>query len=455
MAKKKSRSYYRRRKRKIMAILRIAAVALVVIAIVVVAVVIIVNHNASSAPKTQVIVDDNGETTEVEVNTETGYAPGPPSPAVVSTASVGATGDILLHNSVLNGALQDDGSYDFSASFTDIAAYWSAYDYMIVNLEVPCGGDDDPTGYPVFDAPDSIVTALKDAGVDMCLTATNHAYDCRTTGLTHTQELLNEEGLDHVGTRLSEDESYVLIKDINGIKFGFACYTYDTRSDPDEDKSLNGIAMDADAADLVNSFCYSDLDSLYASVSEDLKTMDSAGCDVTVFFMHWGDEYTDYPNSYEEEISQEMCNLGVDMIVGGHPHVIQEFDVLNGSSGNTTYCLYSMGNAISSQRRDVMNEDDYRGYTEDGLVFSFTYEKLNNGKVKLTGVDVLPTWVEVGNNGTYYIDPLDPSLSSDAWPVGSTAYGVESYNRTMGRIGDAYPALRAELGQSEVPASVE
>ena len=438
-------------------LLRIAAVALIVIAVVIVAVVIIVKVSSSSkaSASSTVSADGTEQATEQVINEETGYAPGPPSPKVESTASIGATGDILLHNSVLNGALQADGSYDFSKSFADISPYWSALDYMIVNLEVPCGGDDNVTGYPVFDAPDSIVTYLKAAGVDMCLTATNHAYDCRLSGMLHTQEVLIAEGMDYVGTRTDESESFVQIKDINGIRFGFACYTYDTRTDPNEQKSLNTIEMADEAVNLINSFCYSDLDTLYASISSDLQTMDSAGCDVTVFFMHWGDEYTDYPNSYQEEIAQQMSNLGVDVIIGGHPHVIQEFDVLSGTSGNTTYCLYSMGNAISSQRKEVMDPEEPRGYTEDGLLMSFTYEKFNNGKVKLIDVDVLPTWVEVGGDGTYYIDPLDPELDSSSWPVGSLYEGIDSYNRTMGRIGEVYPALRAELGLSTVAASLE
>ena len=191
---------------------------------------------------------------------------------------------------MFSGAYNGDGEYDFSESFKDIAPYWSALDYMIVNLEVPCGGDDDPTGYPVFDAPDSIVTDLKEAGVDMCLTATNHTYDCGSMGFSHTQEVLRAEGMDYTGTRMDENESYVVVKDINGIRFGFVCYTYDTRKDPSDWKSLNGIEMNDSDVNLINSFCYSDLDSFYSSVKDNLREMDSKDCDVTVVFVHWGDE---------------------------------------------------------------------------------------------------------------------------------------------------------------------
>lgn len=457
MAQRRPNAQSRRRKRRRQVMIRRALLVAAIVVVVAIVVIIVVKCSSSSVQKSTA---DSGRmneenASEMIINPVTGYAPGPPSPAFTGTASIGATGDILLHNSVLNGALQADGEYDFSESFSDISSYWSALDYMVVNLEVPCGGDDDPTGYPVFDAPDSIVTDLKDAGVDMCLTATNHAYDCGGMGLLHTQEVLKEEGLDYVGTRQDESQNYVLVKDINGIRFGFVCYTYDTREYPEDQKSLNGILMSEETENLINSFCYSDLDGFYSSVRSDLRYMSAQDCDVTVFFVHWGDEYMDYPNGYQEEMAQTMSNLGVDVIIGGHPHVIQEFDVLTGDKGNTTYCLYSMGNAISSQRKDIMNEDDYRGYTEDGLVMEFTFSKLNNGKTKLTDVYVLPTWVEVGGNGVFYIDPLDETISTSSWPTGSPGEAIASYNRTLGRVGEAYRSLRDSMGLAPVREEIE
>lgn len=456
MTQRRSSANSRRRKRRRQVIIRRIILIAAIVIVVGLAVFIVTRAlSAKNNPKPQQQAGTGETQTETTtVNPKTGYAPGPPSPAFEGSATIGATGDILLHDSVLNGAYNGDGEYDFSESFKDVAPYWSALDYMIVNLEVPCGGDDDPTGYPVFDAPDSIVTDLKEAGVDMCLTATNHTYDCGSMGFSHTQEVLRAEGMDYTGTRMDENESYVVVKDINGIRFGFVCYTYDTRQDPSDWKSLNGIEMNDSDVNLINSFCYSDLDSFYSSVRDNLREMDSKDCDVTVVFVHWGDEYMDYPNGYQEEMAQEMCNMGVDVIIGGHPHVIQEFDVLTSDSGNTTYCLYSMGNAISSQRKEIMVPEEPRGYTEDGLVMEFTFSKLNNGKVKLTDVYVLPTWVEIGG-GVYYIDPLDSMTDSSSWPVGSMWEAIESYNRTLERIGEAYPALREELKQPAVPAQVE
>ncbi|MCF0142410.1 MAG: CapA family protein [Parasporobacterium sp.] len=381
---------------------------------------------------------------------------GPPAPAIAGTASIGATGDILLHDSVLAGANYGD-YYDFSGQFAAAAPYWSQYDIMVANLEVTCGGPEtgEYRGYPTFNAPDQIVTDLKNAGVDCLLTCNNHAYDTGEYGFYRTLDVISENGLDYLGTRKNTDESYVRIKDVNGIKIGMVAYTYDTREYPDEQKSLNGNVLSDEASDCVNSFCYSDKEAFYAKAAEAAAEMTNAGCDVKVFFIHWGYEYMDYPAEDQQEMAQRVADLGADIIIGGHPHVIQEFATLDRADGGKTYCLYSMGNTLSAQRRALMNEDDYRGYTEDGLVFSVSYVKFNNGKVKLKEVSVLPMWVEERSEIGYAVVTMDSNEPVGNWPAYDTYSAMESYNRTMGRIGEEYYEVRKELGNAEQPAVIE
>ena len=382
--------------------------------------------------------------------------PIPALPAIAETAVIGATGDTLLHNSVLSGAW-NGSEYDFTESFKAVAPYWSELDYMIANLEVTLGGEEygDFSGYPSFNAPDTIVRDLKSAGVDMLLTANNHSYDTGAWGFLRTQEVIDDYELDRIGTRLDENTSYVLIKDINGIRFGFTCFTYDTREDPYDQKSLNGTKMSDETEDLVNSFCYSDLNSFYADAWNQVTEMWNADCDVTVFFIHWGNEYQDYPNDTQKEIAQTLADMGIDLIIGGHPHVIQEFETLKGGGGNTTYCLYSMGNMISSQRKAIMNEDDYRGYTEDGLVMEFSYEKLNNGTVRMSGLNVLPTWVDQRDDGVFEVVPLDAGVPSSQWDTAYTESAIASYNRTLGRVGEGYIEARRSFYMPEIAQSLQ
>ena len=382
--------------------------------------------------------------------------PVPDLPAVDSVASIGATGDILLHPSVLNGAETADG-YDFTESFSAVAPYWSSLDYMIANLEVTLGGEDSGpyVGYPIFNSPDEIAAALKNAGVDMLLTANNHSYDTGEYGFLRTQEVVAKAGLEYIGTRASESDSYVLVKDIKGIKFGMVCYTYDTREYTNGDKSLNLNVMSSATENLINSFSYEHLDEFYANAQADLKSMEDQGCDVKIVFIHWGNEYQDEPSSEQETIAQKLSDFGTDVIIGGHPHVIQEFDVLEGASGNTTYCLYSMGNTISNQRKEIMDPEEPRGYTEDGLTFEISYMRFNNGRIKLQSIYILPTWVDIHYDGVFEVVPLDYNLASQTWDTDNTAEAVASYNRTLGRLGEVYPEVRKSLGLQAVPAELQ
>lgn len=411
---------------------------------------------AAAAVRTT-LKEDGSEAESAAVNetqeAETEALPVPDEPAVESTATIGVTGDILIHNPVLYAAENADGTYDFSDMFSEISEYWQSPDYMIVNLEVTLGGDESGgySGYPLFNCPDVIIDNLADAGVDMFLTANNHAYDSGEAGLLRTQEVISEAGLDYTGTRMDEDDSFVLIKDINGIIFGFVCYTYETTQNAGDTKTMNGITMSETAQGLISSFSYADLNSFYEAAAEDLEEMDEAGCDVKIVFIHWGDEYDDEPNDYQLQIAQELADLGTDVIIGGHPHVVQAFDVLEGEDGNTTYCLYSMGNAISNQRASLMSSDSYRGYTEDGVTFEITYEKLNNGKVRLSEIYILPTWVD----DDYTVVPLDYTLDVSDWGTANTSSAVSSYNRTLGRLGSAYTYLRETLGLAAVPQALE
>ncbi len=371
-------------------------------------------------------------------------------PRVESTLTIGTTGDILIHSPIID-SVYTGGGYDFSDCFRLIAPYYSEPDIMIANLEVTCGGEESGaySGYPTFNCPDDIVYSLKNAGVDMLLTANNHSYDTGMYGLLRTLDVITDSGMDYLGTRKTTDEHFVMVKHVNGIKIGMVNFTYDTRQYPGDQKSLNGIPMLDEAEDLVSSFCYEDLDELYRNAKDAIYQMNMLGVDSKIIFIHWGNEYQDDPNWYQEDIAQQLCELGADVIIGGHPHVIQKFDTLTSSSGHQTLCLYSMGNEISNQRASLMDEDGNRGYTEDGLIIEVTYSKFNNGKVKITGLKILPTWVE--RTGSYSVIALDDQSDPYSWGAENTGAALASYERTIGRLGWAYNAFRASRGQAAVP----
>ncbi len=376
----------------------------------------------------------------------------------VSSASFGVTGDILIHNDVLKAAKKSDGTYDFNDAFTKVSPYYKKYNRMIANLEVTLGGSGkEYSGYPTFNTPDSIVTALKSAGVDMLLTANNHTYDTGFSGMKRTVQVVNDMGLQYSGTRLSESAPRFSVNNVNGIKVGMMCYTYETKSSSDGRKALNGITLSAEAGPLVNSFNYNKLNSFYTDAEKSINQMKNQGAEAIVFFMHWGNEYQTYTNNYQTKIAQKLCELGVDVIVGGHPHVVQPFDTLVSSTGHETICIYSIGNALSNQRRNLIGAAP-NGHTEDGMIFSFSFEKWSDGTVTISDVNILPLWVDmktVNGKKVYDIIPLDASISD--WSqlgLSSISNGKASYNRTMKIVGKGLNEYRTSHGMKAVKTSI-
>ena len=416
--------------------------------------------NSSDAPAKPSTPAETTPTTTAPPPTET-TAPAPTEPYIASTASVGVTGDIMGHMPVVNACKTADG-YDFTNVFAHVKPYYEQMDYMVANLEVNLGGTaaGPYQGYPTFNCPDDIATGLKDAGVDMVLTANNHSYDIGHDSFHRTQTVVTEIGLEHLGTRTSTDEKEYLIKDLNGIKVGMVCYTYETGDPNNPRKQLNGIPLTVDDSALVSSFNYLDLEGFYAEVSDTLADMAEEGAEASMVYIHWGDEYALAPNKNQEAIAQKLCELGVDVIVGGHPHVVEPYKTLTSSTGHNTYCMYSVGNAISNQRADTLaNTTRNARYTEDGMIFQVVFQKWNDGTVEVGQINILPTWVNKEyQNGkmVYQIIPLDTSLENwDGFNVGSVQNTYASYERTMSIVGNGLNECREALLLTPAPMTYE
>lgn len=408
---------------------------------------------------------EENETKENTVPPTSSSVPEVTGPYVTNTATLGITGDILIHEKVyLAAAAAGNGDYDFTENYEFVKSYFSQYDYTVANLEVTLGGKDPvvgkyPNAYPSFNSPDSVADALKAAGVDMLLTANNHSYDTRMAGLLRTVGVLKEKGIDHLGTRETANEDMYTVKEIDGIKFGMACFTYSTVNSSGI-KSLNGISMTQESSPLVSSFAYDRLDEFYAEAERALQYMEANGAEVTVFYMHWGEEYQNDPNASQKSIAQKLSDFGVDVIVGGHPHVVQPFETIKGQNGNETLCIYSVGNCLSNQRREEAGLHVYGGRTEDGMIFGLSYEKLSDGTVRLKEVDIQPLWVireTRGGRFVYQIIPLDLAVSD--WSrfhlsANMISEAKDSYARTMETVGKGLNAAREALGLSPRPLTV-
>ena len=394
----------------------------------------------------------------------------PPEPEhVVSTATILSTGDLLMHGGLINAANQGDGTYDFGYIFPYITEYVTAADYAVANLETTLAGTAKPyQGNPMFNCPDELVDAAKNAGFDMLLTASNHSYDSQQPGFERTIRTIREKGLANLGTMLSAEEPKYVVQDINGIKIGMIAYTYEDSLGPGNPPALNYNPMQAGGYDLINCFRHSDPDSLYNHLGPQMELMKADGAEAIVVYLHWGQEYKLEANASQKEIAQHLCDMGVDVIIGGHPHVVEPVELLESATdpSHRTVCLYSMGNAVSNQRQGLLKSIT-TAHTEDGVLFSVTFSKYSDGTVYLEDVELIPIWVRavdasgntvVRSSATirrYEMLPLDENRR-DQW---AEQFGIDestliqcqdSWQRTMDIVGQGLSQSQEYLKAEKV-----
>lgn len=379
----------------------------------------------------------------------------PKEEAKPTTATILSAGDVIMHSPFLdsNHYLAKNGSYDYTSIFEHTRDLYQSADFTVVNLESTIS-DGNYQGFPLFRAPSAIATALAGAGTDLCLLANNHIYDNFDTGLSLTAEAVKNNSMLSMGIRSSESEKKYLVQEINGITVGFFNYVYETGPMNGQDISINAIPVSNESAPLINTFSYDDLDSFYDEIKTSLEEMKDEGVEYTIAYLHWGEEYQTTENATQETIASQLCELGINALIGGHPHVIQPVDLLTNSSGDhQMLCVYSLGNHLSNQYRERMGDTEPTGHTEDGLMVELVLERNEDQSISLTDVQFIPTWVyrtpDVGEdeNPEFYILPLNnsqellkelslPNLESDM---------EESLNRTLDIIGSGMDKVKNAL----------
>lgn len=243
-------------------------------------------------------------------------------------------GDAMQHKAQLDAASCGDGTYSFTECFEPVKDIVGSADYAIVNLETPLGGRP-YRGYPCFSAPDSYAEALAGSGFNLLLTANNHTLDARDRGLKRTVLALDSMAISHIGTYTDADsraKEIPFVVNIKGFKVGFLNYTYGT----------NGIEIQGDAVvDYINRNV----------IAEDITATRNAGAEILCVAVHWGDEYKLLPNNSQKSLAKWLCDQGVDIIFGGHPHVIQPMELVdNPATGRKSAIFYSLGNFISNMK---------------------------------------------------------------------------------------------------------
>lgn len=305
-------------------------------------------------------------------------------------------GDAMQHQAQIDAARCGDGSYDYTDCFKAVEPMIKSADYAIVNLETPIGSTNF-TGYPCFNAPASYAHALRDAGFNLFLTANNHTLDRRDRGLHATIDSLDAAGVDHVGTYhniVARNSILPLVKKISGIKVGFLNYTYGT----------NGISVTGEAVvDYIDR----------KQMKNDIARLRNAGAEIITVAVHWGDEYHLIHNSSQSSLADFLVGEGVDLIIGGHPHVIQPMEVRrNEALGKDVLVVYSLGNFISN-----MKTRDTRG----GAVVRVRLVRGADGVARFESANYDLVFTIPGGNGeNFKLVPVDEC--SDRWRQACDAF---------------------------------
>lgn len=282
--------------------------------------------------------------------------------------SILVAGDLMQHDEQIKAAWMPDGRYDYSSYFAYIKPEIERADVAIANLEVTLGGRP-YKGYPMFSAPDEYLSAIKEGGFDLLLTANNHCCDRGKKGLVRTIEMCDSLQIPHLGTYVSPEErerNYPYLLEKNGFRIALLDFTYGT----------NGMPTPAGT-------CVNLIDT--AEIAADILKAKSMDPDVIIAFAHWGIEYETRPRKEVVRLAQWLIDHGVDHIIGGHPHVVQPIELREDPIfGKQHLVAYSLGNHVSDQA-------SFPRY--GGMMLRIELEKDKEGRVRLDYCGYMLTFV--------------------------------------------------------------
>lgn len=245
-----------------------------------------------------------------------------------------AVGDNLIHSQIIKSGKQRNGSYNYDHLYTLIKDKISAADISVVNQETILGGNSFTySGYPAFNSPTQIGDALINAGFDVVLHATNHTMDKGLKGVENTYSYWKKHPkIKVVGINMTKKQSdQIPIIKKNGIKIAILNYTY----------GLNGYRNPKNKPYLVNLL---DKNKIKKDVMNAKRK-----ADFVIVFPHWGIEYVLKPSRQQKEMTKYLSDLGVDLVIGSHPHVLEPVEWIKTKKDHKMLVYYSLGNFVSFQ----------------------------------------------------------------------------------------------------------
>lgn len=266
--------------------------------------------------------------------------PEPEPEPVVETLRFSATGDDLIHSPIYKQAARraDNGQqYDFDYCYAQVAPFYAQQDINWINQETLCSDELEPSSYPCFSTPGDCARALYRAGIRVFSLSNNHTYDKGAAGLAATLRFWESMPEDVVTTGLwrgADDYSRIPLQTVNGVTIAYLSYTEHT----------NGIPTSSSMPANV----------IYTSQTDVIEQQVRAAhqqADFVIVGVHWGVEDSHTIVDGQRTLAQQLADWGADVIVGTHPHVLQDAQWLSAADGRQTFVAYSLGNFLSTQNR--------------------------------------------------------------------------------------------------------
>lgn len=295
-------------------------------------------------------------------------------------ATIAFTGDFLLEDALYDW-IGDD--YDFKDYFDKVEPLLKA-DLTITNMEVPIGGEElQVSGSNFrFNAPYEVAEKINELPINYLTLANNHTFDRGMEGIENTIDILDKYNIGHTGAYLTEEDAdTVNVVDVNGIKVAILAYTYGTNQPQTNLYSVPNFLSRTSRA-FTNQ--------IQQYVKEQVEAA-KEGADFVIAACHWGTEFT-----YDLSISQTtfakfLADQGVDLIIGNHPHNIQEVEIMEQPDGQKTYCFYSMGNFVSAAANVDRASEHFTNMYEIGAIGRLTLKKdKKTGDVEVINPTISP-----------------------------------------------------------------
>lgn len=277
-------------------------------------------------------------------------------------------GDIMGHDEqIWSAENRETHTFNYDDVFKYIKPVISEADIAIANFEVTLDGTP-YMGYPQFSSPAALASACKNAGIDYMVSANNHAADRGKSGIISTISRLDSIGIPHTGTFLNQaerDSLYPLLINKSGVSIALLNYTYGT----------NGIKV---PGPVIVNILDKDL------ITNDIKKAKDKNPDIIILFLHWGNEYDTIPSKSQVDLAEYFFSIGVDLVIGSHPHVLQKMVWFKNNTGvKDGIVVYSLGNFVSNQRKPK---------TDGGSMVRIELTKIGDS-FKISNAGYYLTWV--------------------------------------------------------------